>query len=200
MKTHIHVLVVALAVASCVHADQQVEVPATLKVDPVRQARFGGFIVRFEKTTLAEIRKAIGSGSIAHKGDAGKSVYSLCYSLPDQVIRVDSHGEMGGLEHRLTGISASLTDASSDKGDPCPKMPRQFQPVSFDFGWIGTPRKSLVKTLGQPSGSRGNTLVFHYHQPIHKDKQVIGDVTSRVETTLANDKVISLKAWRVTSY
>ena len=41
----------------------------------------GSLKIQYEETTLPEVLKAIKSGSIQHQGDAGGSVYWLCYTV-----------------------------------------------------------------------------------------------------------------------
>jgi hypothetical protein len=181
-------------------ARDTITVPATLNVDPVQEMRLGSFVVKFEKTTLTEIRDALGTGSIEHAGDAGESHYWLCYSLPGQRVWLISHGEMGGSEHALTGVHAISMKSTPQVNASCPSIPNRFQSISFYFGWIGTDQQSLVKSLGQPSGKEGGNFIFFFHRKIYKEKTVIGDVIGYVEATIVDNKVTSLKASHVTSY
>ena len=120
--------------------------PATLKLDPVQEIHLGNFVAGFEKTTLSEIRNAIGTGSIDHRGDAAESQYWLCYSQPGQRVRLVS-SEMGGSKHKLTQVYAVSTNSASLENKSYPQLPKRFQPISFYFGWIGSTQQSLIDML-----------------------------------------------------
>jgi hypothetical protein len=179
-----------------------ISVPATVKKDPVQKVRLGNFFADFEKTTLSEIRSAIHAGSIDHSGEAGGSQYWLCYSLPGQRIWFISNGEMGGREHALTQIHA-VSGTGFQGNDSCPSLPKSFQPVSFDFGWIGTDQDHLLKILGQPSGKQGANHIYYYEgkKPAKDDgKTVEWDVVGYMEAKIVNGKIASLYVSHVTSY
>ena len=53
---------------------------ATMKRKPSTGLKMGTFRVRFESTTLDDVRRAASVGAIAHRGDAGESAYWLCYT------------------------------------------------------------------------------------------------------------------------
>lgn len=183
-----------------------IKVPATVKTDPVQKIHIGGFEAEFEKTTLKEIRDALGSGSsgsIEHSGEAGDSQYWLCYALQNQRFWLISNGEMGGPEHALTQVHAVTTSSNTQVNASCPPVPKRFQKISFSFGWIGTDKKSLVKALGQPSGIQGDRLIYSYEgkKPGENEGQTVEwDVVGYIELKIAHDKVTSLYASHVTSY
>jgi hypothetical protein len=179
-----------------------ISVQPTLDRDPIQQIKIGIFIAEFEKTTLLKIRETVGIGSIAHSGDASSSQYWLCYSLPGQRIWLISHGEMGGSDHQLTQVHVISINSSSEPNSGCPALPIQFQPLHFEFGWIGTDQQSLVKALGQPSGKEGDTHIYFYFDQksrIHRGKQVNWYVLGYVAVTFLDDKIISIYASHVTS-
>lgn len=73
--------------------------PATLHHSPSTGITLGALHVQFEQTTLERVLKTIGTGQIAHHGDAGNSVSWLCYTVPNQdgASRMWlTSGEMGG--------------------------------------------------------------------------------------------------------
>ena len=69
----------------------------------------GAFAGRFEETRLGAVREAVGKGTIQHQGDAGASIYWLCYRRAQHRLWVVSHGEMGGPDHLVTEIVEELT-------------------------------------------------------------------------------------------
>ena len=54
-------------------------VPPTVVKRLATRFSLGAFAGRFEKTTLGAVREAVGEGTIQHQGDAGGSLYWLCY-------------------------------------------------------------------------------------------------------------------------
>lgn len=54
--------------------------PASMKRPPTRGIVLGKLSVAFEKTALAEVLEAAPRGFIQHQGDAGDSIYWLCYT------------------------------------------------------------------------------------------------------------------------
>jgi len=180
-----------------------ITVPATMEKDHVRQIRIGQFVAKFEETTLGEINKIIGEGTICHHGDASESIYWLCYSLHKQRIWFISHGEMGGPNHVLTQVSAMSYNSTFVDSSSCPSLPTNSQPISFDFGWLGAEKQTIIKSLGQPSGTTENSLSFYYSgkQPgLYHGRIVDWNVIGYLEMNLDNDKVVSIRASHVTSY
>jgi len=177
-------------------------VHATLKEDPAQKIQIGKFIAGFESTTLDEIRKFLGTGLIDHSGDAASSQYWLCYSLLGQRVWFISHGEMGGSNHVLTQVHVISTGEKKVENKSCPTLPPEAIAVQFDFGWIGTTKESLIDSLGQPSGTDGNALIYFYHGKktatytgIHADWDVLG----YVKVILENNRIVSIYASHVTS-
>jgi len=183
--------------------DDIISVDATLREDPAQKIQLGKFTVEFENTTLDEIRKIFGSGSIDHSGDAASSQYWLCYSLPNQRIWFISHGEMGGPDHALTQLHVISMDEKNIVNNNCPLLPIKFKPIQFDFGWIGTTQETLINCLGQPSGIEGNTLIYFYHgkkTAKYRGEDVDWNVLGYVEVIIENNKIVSIYVSHVTSY
>ena len=208
-------LYILLAYNLCARADQTcdstkppnigdiITVPATLKVDPIQEIRVGSLKAEFEKTTLTEIRSAIGTGSIQHSGDGEERQFWLCYSLPSQRVWLISDGEMGGGNHTLTQVHAISIKSTSQGNAACPQeIIARFRSISMNFGWLGTTQKKLLKTLGQPSGRQDGRLMYYYagKEPDYYDGKLIEwDVTSYIEATIVDNKVSSLYVSHVTT-
>jgi len=158
--------------------------PSAKELDSIGEIRLGKFIARFEKTTLSEIRGAIGAGSILHHGDAGDSIYWLCYTFSHQQIKLMSHGEMGGQNHRLTRVTVKKAGTGNQE-ESCPTIPIQFLPVSFPFGSVGSSKKSILENLGNPSSINKNQFLYSYHRRIETENGATADVLARVEVSIA---------------
>ena len=87
----------------------------------------GNLRITFEKTTLNEVMLAVSAGTILHEGDAGDSVYWLCYGDPGAAhmdrIWIQSSGEMGGPDQAVTEITAERLHNSQPSAD-CPLLCR----------------------------------------------------------------------------
>jgi len=179
-----------------------ISVSPTLKKDPAQEIRLGDFLAKFEKTTLGEIKYTVGSGSIRHSGDAGGSQYWLCYSLPGQRVWLISHGEMGGSNHALTQVHAISTDTELQANDMCPMLPKNLQPISFPFGWIGTDKEDLYQVLGKPSGIQEGNHIYLYEgkeNVTRRGQSLEFYVLGYVEAKVVDGKIAKIYASHVTS-
>ena len=125
-----------------------------MKRQPSTGAKLGRLRIDFEKTTLAEILSNAEVGAIQHAGDAGESVYWLCYTfsgLTPTRLWIVEHGEMGGPERAVTGITiAALRSGRPVAG--CPSLPLHLQPLSLKGDIrLGMYERAMVKMLGVPS-------------------------------------------------
>jgi hypothetical protein len=139
---------------------------ATMKTMPSTGITMGSFRIQFEKTDLFEIRKALTIGDIAQKGDAGESVYWLCYTNkePTRVERIwiTASGEMGGSEHRVTGVIAELVEDEKISSD-CPLLPNKFKPVLLSSHiWLDATANQVNRKFGIPSYKNRAWQIFNY--------------------------------------
>jgi hypothetical protein len=177
---------------------------ATMKQSPVTGLQLGTLTVKFEKTKLADILQAAAAGDIAHQGDAGESVYWVCYTN-SQVNRTEriwlmAHGEMGGSEHYVTDVSAELLPNESPSKD-CPALPQSLTPVVLDNSlWIGSSEGGATSKLGAPSLHKNSWRSYDFQTKVSGDCG--GDGFDR-ETSLLlhfrNGRVDRLQAGQTTS-
>ncbi len=187
---------------------EEITAPPTLRFKPASRLTMGKFIARFEITTLSQVIKATGLGSISHQGDAGGSLYWLCYMIPSeetfQRVWIIAHGEMGGREHKITEVIATRLSADTKPSDACPDIPTLLQPMSLDRGiWIDSRVPQLIKALGQPSEFKNDWLVYLYEGTKpgkYQGKLVQFDESSFLEMRVEIGKVTTLRAAKVTSY
>lgn len=171
---------------------------------PTTGLKMGAFIVQFEKTTLAMVRKAVGRGEIAHQGDAGASIYWLCYTAHSKKqterIWIVAHGEMGGSEHAVTRIS-SETVGTNESEEGCPVLPGSLSPVSFDNGlWLGAQKERALKILGRPSSQKDSWWVFDYVSKVPGKCEPDGfDILNWFEFEIRNGQLDRIHSGQVTS-
>jgi hypothetical protein len=82
----------------------------------------------FEKTTLDEMLRQVGSGVMHRQGNAGEAIGWLCYTVHPLKERlwIIASAEMGGPEQRITEISASYE--ISEPAQHCPELPNRLLP------------------------------------------------------------------------
>jgi hypothetical protein len=174
-----------------------------MKKKPSTGLRMGSLHVRFERTTLDSVRRAVSVGDISHQGDAGESIYWLCYTnaSPTGVERIwiISHGEMGGSEHRITNISAQLLPNESATTD-CPALPGKMKPLSLSSNlWLNTSASEALTSVGRPSHQTGPWLSFNYEGKVRGNCEGGFDVMNWLALRFEKGRVNSLHVGQVTS-
>ena len=177
---------------------------ATMKRKPSTALRMATFHVRFERTTLDDVRRAVSVGEISHHGDAGESAYWLCYTnlAPTRTERiwVIAHGEMGGPEHYVTNISAELLPSGSPAAD-CPALPNAMKPLSLDNHlWLGASDVAAHAKLGAPSHQEGAWKSYDFRGKVPGNCEGGSfDLSSWQFLHFQNGRVNSLQVGQVTS-
>lgn len=164
------------------------------------QFALGTFTGNFEETTLDAVRKAVGVGEMQHQGDAGDSMYWLCYTAADaqvpQRLWVMSHGEMGGSDHGVTELIAALVPADTAPTLTCPALPAALRPLSVDQRLrLGMTRAELLQALGEPTKTEDEWLAYHHLGPMQQCLQEMGVVIVRMQ----GERVVLLNAVKITS-
>jgi hypothetical protein len=142
----------------------------------------GPLQVVLERSTLAEIRNAIGIGQVGAQGDASESVRWLCYTLsraePKQRLWLHS-GELGG-GNIIDGFSAVELSRKGKAQQGCPELPKAFLPVRLTNGlWLGSTDKAIQRTLG--SSRRQGALRSYEYLGKDGDFDVSGTLVVRIE-------------------
>jgi hypothetical protein len=151
--------------------------PKSTMINPPASSLFLGTVtIELDKTTLAEAVNRIKAGEIRHQGDAGESVYWVCYSNLSptgwEQIWLLSNGEMGGDQHVITGVAAK--QRPSKPSTACKQLPEALQSVRLNDGiWLGTSAKAVVKKLGKPSLKQKEWL--HYQS----QRELVGDTRAK---------------------
>jgi hypothetical protein len=164
------------------------------------------FHFKLEATTLAEIVDAIGIGNIQQQGDAGESIYWLCYTIHEPIgssrLWLISHGEMGGSDHKLTKILV-LSDSSVHACGSCPLLPKAFFPASLDNGlWLYQSDSVVASLFGSTHSLPSSHQQFVYRSliPINVRGEIEDfDLTNYLRIRIENGKIIQLSASQVTS-
>ncbi len=172
-------------------------VPPTVKKRMATRFSLGGFGGRFEETRLGAVREAVGEGTIQHQGDAGGSIYWLCYRRNAQHrLWVVSSGEMGGADHLVTEIVEELTEKDAGASTDCAIIPEKFSPVVFDSKLhLGMSRQEVITALGSPSKSEAAQIVYS-----HEGKLADGfDETAWLILRFREDKLVFMRGGKTTT-
>ncbi len=177
---------------------------ATMKRKPSTGLQMGAFRVRFERTTLDDVRRAASVGEIAHRGDAGGSAYWLCYTNPGATqaerVWIVAHGERGGSAHYITNISAELVPNGAATAD-CPALPNRLKPLSLDNRlWLGASEGAALAKLGAPSYKKGAWQSYDFQGKVPGKCEGGGfDLSAWLLLHFQNGRVNSLQVGQVTS-
>lgn len=163
----------------------------------------GKLRVRLEQTTLGEVRRAASVGKVAHRGDAGDSIYWLCYTSPapdpGQRIWIVSHGEMGGAGHYVTGISAEAIPGARATAE-CPALPGRLQPLLLDnHVWLGASAEEAAMRIGAPSFQSGTWRSYDFAGKVAGNCPGGLDLTASLMLRFQNGRATSLRISQITS-
>lgn len=155
----------------------------------------GAFAGRFEETRLDAVRDAVGAGTIQRRGDAGGSIYWLCYRRAQHRLWLVS-GEIGGPDHLVTEIVEELAGSDTAASTDCPVLPDRFSPVVFDGKLhLGMSRQAVAAALGPPSMSDAARTVYS-----HKGKLADGfDETAWLVLGFRDDRLVSMRGLKTTT-
>lgn len=157
----------------------------------------GAFAGRFEETPLGAIRDAVGEGTIQHQGDAGGSIYWLCYRRAQHRLWVVSSGEMGGPDHLVTEVVEELAEKKdTETSTDCAIIPEKFAPLVFDGKLhLGMSRLEVVAALGPPSKSETAPMVYSHHGKLADGF----DETAWLILRFREEKLVSMRGGKTTT-
>jgi hypothetical protein len=171
-------------------------VPPTVVKRLATRFSLGPFAGRFEETRLDAVREAVGAGTIQHQGDAGGSMYWLCYRRAQHRLWVVSSGEIGGPDHLVTEVVEELTENDAAASTDCATIPEKFSPVVFDSKLqLGMSRQKVITALGPPSKSEAAQIVYS-----HQGKLADGfDETAWLILRFRENKLVSMRGGKTTT-
>lgn len=164
----------------------------------------GALRVLFEMTSLEDVRRVATTGTISHRGDAGESEYWLCYTRlganPVQRVWVTSSGEMGGRQHFVTNVSATVLPNGAATTE-CPPLPKRLEPLSLkNYLWLGTTRKQVTTKLGTPSFQQGGWSTYDYEGKVAGNCEGSEfDLSASLLLHFRNGRVTALQIGQITS-
>ena len=141
--------------------------------EPSEEFTMGALKAKFETRTLSEVMNATKVGAIQHAGDAGGSVCWLCYTSVASGYRarvwIEASGEMGGgPENRITAVAVRRLTNDRLPSD-CPRLPQQFEPLSFGNGiWLGAVKATVERTFPGTASYKGTQAFVGYREGFGK--------------------------------
>ena len=180
---------------------------STLRAPLAIDLRLGRLSVRFERTTLREMQRAVGSGQIAHRGDAGESTYWLCYEGT-----VDSKsarlwlvaGEINGPEHTIGAFQLQEAGPGPASAADCPPLPASLQPIKLGpAAVLGFTSDAAIARLGEPSSKGADALTYRYlgkRPGTYGGERVEFDRANFLELRLSAGRVVGIVASQSTTY
>ncbi len=174
---------------------------------PVGGVRLGSLHLIFENSTLSDVQRSAAE-PLKHRGEAGASIYWVCYTVQApraERVWILSDGEMGGTEHRITGITATQLSAARPMPG-CPALPPALLPMSLDNGvWLGSTMVDAAAALGAPAGPDHSQATLSWHTFRYAGKLPSAtcaggfDLTNDVSLQSEAGRVSALQAGQVTS-
>jgi len=152
-----------------------------------------------EKTRLSDIQAKLGADE-GHDGEAGDSLYWLCYRGRDAdgpwalwlMAGEMDDGTVGRFQWRRIRPSERFDDR-------CPVLQRTKSKVKLPLTLrLGMPEADLVKMLGRPTRRYGQTLMFvHNHDEILNNQPYT--VQNTVTVLIRDGKVSAVEVFKLTS-
>jgi hypothetical protein len=201
-KHPFRILVIGVLLSGLGRADDDVvpDSATPVKFDFAQSCKVRDHTFILEKTTLADVTHAIGSGVIRDNGqDAGEHEFFVDYSDGSHLIRFSSNGEMGGDDHGLGEVEVRPLSSGQKAAD----FPALHDPVVFPFGTVGMPFAKLVAGLGPATKTDGVAWYVYSGKSSIKDytgKTLDGDVLGTLRVKVVAGKVAAIQLGRVTSY
>ena len=182
-----------------VHPEGSNRAGVTLDYVPIKNLYLGSYRISLGEQSLTDALVEMHTGNIMHAGDAGDSVYWICYTIsadgPGQRIWIISDGELGGREHEITSVQADLVRAEKKPTISCPTLPREYSPPHLDHHlWLGSTVQTLTDKFGKAPSIKNGWWSYTYNGTLHDDSEKTSsyDVTSTFDVNLKEAHVVSL--------
>jgi len=121
-------------------------------------------------STLNEVRRKFGRQNTSHVGDAGDSIYSLCYYGSDGVKVVFESGEMGGKKQVVNSVRLYTKKAAGEADSPCLLSPIISSSVKVGRLALRSQIGQVEKIFGRPSKRFENVSIYLFEEnKRHKD-------------------------------
>ena len=167
------------------------------KKQPDSELTIAGIIIG--KSRLSKVQKKFKGNPIFHEGDAGNSLYVLCYETSNgTILTFESNGEMGGPDHTITSAAIYDSKSSYRLKMKCAKS-TSIGVLQFHDIYLGMTQSTAKKTRGKPSKETPEYLLYEYHST-EKVNGKQADIVSSVEMRFSNGKASEISVSKVESF
>lgn len=153
--------------------------------------QMGSLTIILGRTTLQDVREAVGIGSIETNGSEESW---LCYTMEGrQRVWLTSNAMSNG--EFVTGVRAAANAAAAPTED-CPALPAAFQRIALDPGlWIGAPVDQVERRLGQATPI--SDWRYYNHTISGRRDRLDRTETHNIAVRVVGDSVVALDAERL---
>lgn len=146
------------------------------------------------KSTLSDVAKKMPNKNIVQKGDASKSLSSLCYWDGKNRILAFNSGEMGGSQKVIT----SVTLEQGSKSSGCALENKINSELNISELSVGMEKKKVINLKGRPNKELKNLILYNYESAEGEGENRM-DITSILELHFSNDKLIKIGLSKIES-
>lgn len=164
------------------------------KIQPDRELTIQG--ITLAKTTLNEVKAKFKSKEIYHQGDAGETLYALCFKTANGSTIAFESGEMGGADHTIDAISINSPSTPYRLNKICEKSSAFKGKLTINGLSLGM-SPDLIKTLkGKPTKSENDYLEYSYNFQ-EKTEKGTKDTTSDLKIEFKNSAASEIKVSKI---
>lgn len=153
--------------------------------------QMGSLTIILGRTTLQDVRDAIGVGGIESNGSEESW---LCYTMNgSQRVWLTSNAMSNG--EFVTGVRAAANAAATATGD-CPALPAAYARIALDPGlWIGAPIDQIERRLGQATPI--SDWRYYNHTISGRRDRLDRTETHNIAVRVVGDSIVALDAERL---
>lgn len=149
---------------------------------------------------LSDVIEKFKGNAVFHEGDAGKSLYLLCYRGKDgTVLAFESSGAMGGAGHVVTNVAVFGPQARYRLVEKCAETPKISRNIEIGGNRLGMTKKKFKKVNGKPSKEQGDLILYSFHAS-KQTPQGPADITSMLQIRFDGKKASQFSISKIESY
>lgn len=130
------------------------------KIQPDSELTVVGVILG--KTTLKEVKEKFKAKEIYQEGDAGSSLYALCFKTSTNTTIAFESGEMGGAEHVIHSVSINSAQNPYKLKQICEKTSMIKSKIVLNGISLGMSPDIVKKLVGTPTKNETNKIEYKY--------------------------------------
>lgn len=141
------------------------------------------------KTNLTDVQNFFKQGTVYRQGDAGNTLYLLCYIGKNDTLLAFESGEMGGSEHVVSAVRLYKRSKDFKLFKECEKTSKLEKNIVLgNHLSLNQDPKSVVKKIGTPVKQTPN-LILYYYSIEEATKTGSVDTTASIEVHMQKGKI-----------